>query len=64
VKALRARIGAWRGKGNLVLVSHGSTALALTGSHPGMGEVLVLTPAGPDAFKLAGRIAAPADPRD
>ncbi len=66
VKALRTRIGAWRGKGNLVLVSHGSTALALTGAHPAMGEMLVLTPAGPDAFKLTGRLAvtdAPSPPR-
>ncbi len=57
VKALRVRIGAWRGKGNLVLVSHGSTALALTGAHPEMGEMLLLTPVGPDAFKLVGRLA-------
>jgi broad specificity phosphatase PhoE len=66
VKALRARIGAWRGNGNLVLVSHGSTAFALTGAQPAMGEMLVLTPVGPDAFKLAGRLAvtdAPSPPR-
>jgi broad specificity phosphatase PhoE len=58
VKALRPRIVAHRGKDNLVLVSHGSTAAALTGEHPGMGEVLVLTPAG-DGFRLAGRLAVP-----
>jgi hypothetical protein len=56
VRALRPRIAAHRGKDNLVLVSHGSTALALTGEHPAMGEVLVLTPAG-DGFRLAGRLA-------
>ena len=56
VRALRPRIAAHRGKDNLMLVSHGSTALALTGEHPAMGEVLVLTPAG-DGFRLAGRLA-------
>ncbi|MCC6212624.1 MAG: hypothetical protein IT513_16440 [Burkholderiales bacterium] len=34
-------------------------AAALTGTHPAMGELLVLTPDGPDSFKVAGRIAAP-----
>jgi broad specificity phosphatase PhoE len=56
VKALRARIGAWRGKGNLVLVSHGSTALALTGEHPAMNEMLVLSPRGGSEFRLEGRL--------
>jgi len=56
VRALRPRIAAHRGKENLVLVSHGSTALALIGEHPAMGEVLVLTPAG-NGFRLAGRLA-------
>jgi len=58
MKALRPRIAAHRGKDNLVLVSHGSTAAALTGEHPGMGEMLVLTPAG-DGFRLAGRLTVP-----
>lgn len=56
VKAMRPRIAKWRGKGNLVLVSHGSTALALTGVSPLQGEVIVLTPRG-DGFVVAGRIA-------
>ena len=58
LRALRPRIAAYRGKANLVLVSHGSTAAALTGEHPAMGEVLVLTPAGKD-FRVAGRISVP-----
>jgi phosphohistidine phosphatase SixA len=58
LRALRPRIAAYRGKANLVLVSHGSTAAALTGEHPAMGEVLVLTPAGMD-FRVAGRISVP-----
>ena len=55
VKAMRPRIAAFRGKGNLVLVSHGSTASALTGLAPLQGEVLVLTPRG-DGFVVAGRL--------
>lgn len=58
VRALRPRIAAHKGKENLVLVSHGSTAAALTGEHPAMGEVLVLTPSGKD-FRVAGRLAVP-----
>lgn len=58
VSALRPRIAGYKGKGNLVLVSHGSTAAALTGEHPAMGELLVLAPMGKD-FRLAGRIAVP-----
>lgn len=56
--ALRPRIAAHKGRDNLVLVSHGSTAAALTGEHPAMGEVLVLTPAGRN-FRVAGRLSVP-----
>ena len=58
VRVLRPRVAAYRGSGNLVLVSHGSTAAALTGEHPGMGELLVLTPSGA-GFRVAGRLAIP-----
>jgi broad specificity phosphatase PhoE len=58
VRAMRPRIAAYRGKGNLVLVSHGSTALALTGVSPQQAEVIVLTPSG-GAFRIAGRIPPP-----
>jgi len=58
VRSLRPRIAGYQGKGNLVLVSHGSTAAALTGEHPAMGEVLVLTPTGKD-FRVARRISVP-----
>lgn len=46
------------GKDNLVLVSHGSTALALTGEHPGMGEILVLKPES-QGFRVVGRLSLP-----
>ena len=58
VGALRPRVAAFRGSSNLVLVSHGSTAAALTGEHPGMGELLVLTPSG-TGFRVSGRLAIP-----
>lgn len=58
VRAMRARIAAYRGRTNLVLVSHGSTAAALTGEHPAMGEFLVLTPAS-SGFRVAGRLLVP-----
>jgi broad specificity phosphatase PhoE len=57
-RALRPRIAAHAGASNLVLVSHGSTALALTGEHPAMGELLVLQPQ-PGGFRVAGRLAVP-----
>ena len=58
VSVLRPRIAGYKGKANLILVSHGSTAAALTGEHPAMGEMLVLTPAG-KSFRVAGRISVP-----
>ena len=56
VREMRGRIGSYRGKGNLVLVSHGSTALPLTGVSPQQAEIIVLTPLGGDRFRVAGRI--------
>jgi len=58
LKALRPRVAAHRGKDNLVLVTHGSTTVALTGVSPDMGEIVVLTPAGKDGFQVAGRMIA------
>lgn len=58
VRAMRPRIAAHKGRDNLVLVSHGSTAAALAGQHPAMGEILVLTPAA-DGFRYAGRLSVP-----
>lgn len=59
VRELRARVGNYRGKDNLVLISHGSTALPLTGISPQQGEIIVLTPQGGERFAVAGRIAPP-----
>ena len=58
VKALRALVANWRGKGNLVLVSHGSTILALTGVSPDTAEMVIVTPAVTGDFTVAGRLIA------
>ena len=57
VAEMRKRIGAYRGRGNLVLVTHGSTTAALTGVSPAQGEIVVLTPQGGAQFRVAGRLA-------
>jgi broad specificity phosphatase PhoE len=44
------------GKGNLILVSHGSTIVALTGVSPGTGEMVIVTPQGNGKFTVAGRL--------
>jgi broad specificity phosphatase PhoE len=56
VAALRPRIARYRGKENLVLVSHGSTLSALAGVSPQQAEVVVLTPLGKGGFRVAGRL--------
>jgi phosphohistidine phosphatase SixA len=46
-------------RGNLFLVTHGSTTLALTGVSPATSEMVVLTPQADGSFRVAGRLAAP-----
>lgn len=58
LKQLRPRVATYRGKDNLVLVTHGSTTVALTGVSPAMGEIVVLTPGGKEGFRVAGRLIA------
>ena len=43
VRELRSIVASHVGKGNLVLVTHGSTIGALTGVSPGTGEMVVLS---------------------
>jgi broad specificity phosphatase PhoE len=45
-------------RGNLFLVTHGSTTHALTGVSPGTGEMVILTPQPGGGFRVAGRLAA------
>ncbi len=56
VQALRALVGERRSGGNLVLVSHGSTILALTGVSLGTAEMVVVTPGGEGQFAVVGRV--------
>ena len=44
-------------RGNLFLVTHGSTTLALTGVSPATGEMVILTPQPGGGFRVAGRLA-------
>ncbi|MBL0421844.1 histidine phosphatase family protein [Ramlibacter sp. AW1] len=44
--------------GNLFMVTHGSTTLALTGVSPAQGEMVVLSPQAAGDFQVAGRLAA------
>lgn len=45
-------------RGNLLLVTHGSTTVALTGVSPATAEMVILTPRG-DGFAVAGRLQVP-----
>jgi broad specificity phosphatase PhoE len=56
VNDLQPIVGGWGGNGNLVLVSHGATIVALTGVSPGTGEMVVVTPKGEGRFVVVGRV--------
>jgi phosphohistidine phosphatase SixA len=58
VREMRALAGQPRDGGNLVLVSHGSTILALTGVNLDTAEMVVVTPQGEGRFTVAGRLGA------
>jgi broad specificity phosphatase PhoE len=53
VRQMRALLRETSKGANLVLVSHGSTILALTGISPATGEMVIVAPSG----TLAGRLA-------
>jgi len=59
VEELTAMVSEPRSGGNLVLVTHGSTILALTRIPANMGDIMVLTPLGEGRFALAGRFGVP-----
>lgn len=52
VEGMQALLKAVPHNSNLVLVTHGSTILALTGISPGTGELVIVSPAG----KALGRL--------
>ena len=56
VEQMKALAGEQRKGGNLVLVSHGSTIVALTGISPDTGEMVIVTPQGGGKFAVAGRL--------
>jgi phosphohistidine phosphatase SixA len=58
VEELRQVIGGWKGVGNLLLVTHGSTMGALTLINPetATGVVLAPDPGSADGFRVVGRI--------
>ncbi|OOG42934.1 histidine phosphatase family protein [Polaromonas sp. A23] len=56
--SLRPLAGQKPANGNTVMVSHGSTIVALTGISPDTGEMVVLTPQGGGRFKVVGRMIA------
>jgi len=57
--AMRERISSFTGPGNLVLVSHGGTIRAATGTYLSMGEFVVLTPRGNGKFDVIGTLTVP-----
>jgi phosphohistidine phosphatase SixA len=59
VEALRTLVAAHAGPGNLVLVTHGSTIVALTGVSPDFGEMVVVAPRPGGKFVVEGRLGVP-----
>jgi len=56
MQALRDIAGRRPAGGNLMLVTHGSVVLPLTGIQPAPAELVVLTPDGSSRFRVAGRL--------
>ena len=59
VREMRTLVSERRAGGNLLLVSHGSTIVALTGVSPDPAEMVIVTPQGGGRFAVAGRLAVP-----
>ena len=55
-QAMLERAGAYRGKENLVLVTHGSTVVPVAGVAPAQGELVVMKPGGAGRLELVGRL--------
>jgi broad specificity phosphatase PhoE len=56
LRALREIAGRRPSDGNVVLVTHGSVVLPLTGIQPAPAELVILTPDGAGSFRVAGRL--------
>ncbi len=57
-RQMRAAVSERRPGGNVVMVSHGSTIVALTGVSPAPAEMVIVTPQGDGRFAVAGRLTA------
>ncbi len=55
-EAARKRIAAFKGPGNLVMVTHQVNMTALTGSYPGQGEAFVVRAGADGKIELVARI--------
>ena len=55
-RAMLERTGAYRGKGNLVLVTHGATIVPVAGVNPAQGELVVMKPVVAGKLELVGRL--------
>jgi phosphohistidine phosphatase SixA len=55
-QAMLERAGAYRGKENLVLVTHGATIFPVAGLNPAQGELVVMKPGGAGRLELVGRL--------
>jgi phosphohistidine phosphatase SixA len=61
LRTFRELVRSWTGPGTLVVVSHGTTIQALTGTTPYQAEIVVVAPqrSGAAAFTVVGRIPPP-----
>jgi phosphohistidine phosphatase SixA len=55
-RAMLERAGTYRGEGNLVLVTHGSTIVPVAGINPAQGELVVVRSAGSGKIEMVGRL--------
>jgi phosphohistidine phosphatase SixA len=55
-QALLERAGAYSGRGNLVLVTHGATIAPVAGVNPAQGELVLMKPVVSGKLELVGRL--------
>jgi hypothetical protein len=55
-RAMLERVGAYRGEGNLILVTHGATIVPVAGVSPAQGELVVMKPVAVGKLELMGRL--------
>lgn len=55
----RKVLQAWRGPGTLLVVTHGSNIVALTGHSPASGEVVVVTVGADQSIRVVGTLSPP-----